>query len=127
MHEKSISKDKNSNQQQKVSRYSQPSKSSHSERHKSGNDKNKHGNPAAPAHKGQGKWCSHHQTSSHNTSDCFVLKNQQQAEHKQAETKKSSKSTTYPKVYKADSEPTDEGEEFKFIGLPSSIVEHRSV
>ncbi|KAG1688287.1 hypothetical protein DVH05_003827 [Phytophthora capsici] len=117
MREKSIAKDKSNNQQQKPPRYSQPSKSTHLERHKSGNDKNKHGNSAASAQKGQSKWCSHHQTSSHNTKDCFALKKQQSAEHKQAETKKPSKSKKYPKVYKADSESSDEDEEFKFISL----------
>ncbi|POM80135.1 Gag-pol fusion protein [Phytophthora palmivora] len=72
----------------------------------------------------EGKWCSFHKTSSHNTSECYTVKKKEANEHKRAEAPllpKSKKAKQYPRIYKNSNTESDSEEsssdEMKFVGL----------
>ncbi|OWY95435.1 Pol Polyprotein, partial [Phytophthora megakarya] len=87
---------------EKTGKPSRFNKTDKPDRHKGNKDKSSN-DSSASASKNPSKWCSHHQTSSHNTADCFALKKQRKDE--------------------AESESSDD-DEYKFIGLvdPKSVA-----
>ncbi|OWY98149.1 hypothetical protein PHMEG_00031155 [Phytophthora megakarya] len=86
------------------------------------NKKEEEQNLKAKKGNGHGKWCTLHNTNSHDTTECFTLKKQRKEEQKQIKEKTTAKNK-YPNIYQdSEDEKSSSDEEYKLVGLVTNQV-----